>query len=211
MRHALLAVSLAALLLAQPALSADCTHDLAVRAISVLDGTTGTGFPTLPSDAADMGPDAGIPYIETLPADALARMTRNTTAAQHWVDALRLALAGQCGDPLVPDERKKAVDLVGRFDPWIAAWQGALPAEQQRRGSDKAEAVSICESTMALSQAQSRLAFEKSNPSGVVDLQELHTTGQQIQVLTQIISARKRLFQRDRGKPFAPAMCTAKK
>jgi hypothetical protein len=199
-------IILFALLVSSPALAAECTHDLARQAVTVLQ-MTGTGYPTLPNDIADTGSDAGIPYIETLPSEAVSRVSHNVLAARHWTDALRLALVGQCGEPLTTNERGKASDLVNRFEPWEQAWDAAIPLEQTRRAADKSAASHICEASEGLRQAQARLAFERANPSGVVSLQELHTEGQLVQVLTQVLIARKRLFQRDRGKAFASAMC----
>jgi hypothetical protein len=97
--------------------------------------------------------------------------------------------------------------LLAQFDPWIAAWEDGIPKERARRATDKTEAAGICEATSNLKEVTARLAYEKANPSGVVDLEVLHTDGQMIQALTQIVATRKKLFVRDRKKSFLPAMC----
>jgi hypothetical protein len=122
---------------------------------------------------------------------------------------LRGCLRGQCGDPLTDAERAKGQGLLAQFDPWIAAWETALPAERLRRATDKADAATICGLTTQLQQAQARIAKEKANPSGVVDLADLHTTGQMVQAYTAIIASRKALFLRDRKKAFNAAMCVS--
>jgi len=139
---------------ALPARAGECTHDTAVTALgvlqSVVDNGDHFGFPTLPTDTADLGANAGVPFIETLPADSLTLMEKSVLAAHHQADAVRFSLAGRCGDPLTAAETIKARDLVNRFDPWITAWEAALPAERTRRATDKSEAALICDTATNL-------------------------------------------------------------
>jgi hypothetical protein len=202
--------------------AAECTHDVAVQRMailqSVVDGGAAGGFPTMPETPVYPGTgDTWVPiddgrwptanWIETLPDDALTRMEKNVLAVRHSNDAVHMALNGQCGDPLTAPERAKAQALVGQFDPWISAWEKSLPAERTRRATDKADAATICGLMQELQAAQVRIAKEKANPGGVVDLNALHTDGQMVQAYTAIIASRKPLFARDRKKPFSPAMC----
>lgn len=198
-----LTVLAAAALLARPALPAECTHDLAAQGIAILSGVDDT----LPDTILESGPNAGLLLVETLTSDQLSKAARNAVAGRHWVDALRLAMQGQCVEPLTADERSKATVLVNRLGPWADAWDAAVPAEMQRRASDKAAAEATCETAANLQLARQSLAAEQANPSGVVDLVALHSWGQQVQILTRSVATRKALFQRDRGKPFSPAMC----
>lgn len=110
-RWTLLGFICVAVLIARNAAAAECTHDEAVESMTVLqsivDAGDHFGFPFLPTDVADLGAEAGIPYIETLPADALALAEKNNVAALHQGVGVHYALEGRCGTPLTDDERRR--------------------------------------------------------------------------------------------------------
>lgn len=202
-RLAAITTALSLALCTRTAAAAECTHDIAMRGIAVLNSVS---IPE-PSWVYPTGQYAGAPYLYTLTLPQLDATERNVTAVQHWVGALHLALAGQCGGPLNDHDRGEAARLSGQYETWITAWQEALPFERARRTSDKGEALEICTAEDGLADARNRVALEKANPSGVVDLAELHTQGQRVQFLTLALTSRKALFVRDRGKPFARRYC----
>jgi hypothetical protein len=179
--HRVLA-ALVVLLAVRSARAGECTHDSAVQSMgvlqSVIDAGDHFGFPTLPTDVADLGPEAGIPYIETVPDDTLGMMAKSVLAALHQSEYVHYALLNHCVAPLSDDERATAKHLMDQFDPWIAAWADALPKERQRRATDKAAAALICEVSQNLEATKADMAREKSNTSGVVDVVRLHDDGQ---------------------------------
>ena len=214
---------LALLLVARDGGAVECTPDYARSAIAALNLTIERrlgAFPTMPDDAVVPGTTPGswmmatggiaaARYIETMTVDELVRQDRNLVAAGHNLDGLHLSLAGQCGALLALDEQKRARELVDQFDPWVKAWSAALPAERARRASDRAAAAATCSVLPLLAEQRARMAQEKANPSGVVDLAALHTTGQIVQAYEAVIAARKALFLRDRGKVLQVSMCAA--
>jgi hypothetical protein len=65
----------------------------------------------------------------------------------------------------------------------------------------------ICETQTNLERAQESLASWKHAAPGVSAPAAIDIDSGMIQAYTQILSARKKLFLRDRKKPFDPALC----
>lgn len=212
------------LLFARGAHATECTQDRAVQALGVLqtvhDDQGGYGFPELPDGAVVPGAEPGqwldatgagmapATLIETWPRAALEHMNRDVVAVRHNLDAVSYSLEGRCGPPMSDAQQAQARQLILDFTPWLDAWTSALPSELARRAADKPSAAALCGLTAMRREAAARVAREERNPSGVVDLEELHEDGAIIQALDDYIAARKRLFVRDRGKPFTPALCS---
>lgn len=82
----------------------------------------------------------------------------------------RLALTGKdAADSLALDARARA---------WAVTETATLDAEQ--KGRDEI-VVPLCEATWELANARADIARERANPSGVVDLHELHVAGEEVQ------------------------------
>jgi hypothetical protein len=210
LRISLLALA-GSLFFATSARAGECTHDVVAQSVEVLrsvaDAGERFGFPTLPTEVADVGPNAGVPYVETLTLDSLALFDKSVLSASRHTYALQSAIEGRCGEPLSDAETSDAQGLLDRFDPWIAAWQDAVPEERARRATDRAAATAICDMTTDLQVAEANIAHEKASHPSVLDLAYLHDTGRRAQGYVQALGARRKLFLRDRKKPFTLGMC----
>lgn len=145
-------------------------------------------------------------------------------------DRSEAVTASDLSDQLV-DDRSTLVPFVKTTVEKIAAAEHAIKQERACRTSptcsesrsDRAAAVQVCAVAQAVqywseirASAKERIALERSNPSGVVDLVSMHQAGQDIQTaeheLRQIrpaLDAARSTFQRARRKIFNETMCSA--
>jgi hypothetical protein len=96
-------------------------------------------------------------------------------------------------------ELGEAQAFVGRATKWADDFDARIAAEENARATI---IVPLCEATWALENAKAAIAHEKANPSGVVDLHQLHLAGQEIQQRQAEIDALKPRYLTFRHHPF---------
>lgn len=89
---------------------------------------------------------------------------------------------------------------LAKVDAWSAAEDAVLAAETKARAD---VIVPLCDAHTNLENLQADLAREKTNPSGVVDLAELHKIGRMIQVAQGQIAELNPQYAAVRKHPYA--------
>lgn len=107
----------------------------------------------------------------------------------------------RCNEPaLAPKEVAEQRAFLARASAWADRQEARIAAEENARATI---VVPLCEAVWGVESAKADIAREKANPSGIVDLNALHSAGNAVQYWQSIVDGLKPQYLAFRHHPFA--------
>lgn len=153
----------------------------------------------------DLGTRSGLAWLETATPEELDDDVPAAQVAAKRLDDINAAM----GLPRDSDKIVKAIAEDVSKERACRASKKCLDARVAARREEQAKqlAQEVCAANDMREDTLRRFAFEKANPSGVVDLRQLHDLGQALQSETPELAAMKANFAKVTGRTWNLAMC----
>lgn len=153
----------------------------------------------------DLGTRSGLAWLETATPEELDDDVPAAQVAAKRLDEINAAMG-------LPRDSDKIVKAIAEDVSKERACRASKKCLDARVAAHREEqmAQEVCDANDMREDTLRRIAYEKANPTGVVDLRQLHDLGQDLQSETPALAAMKANFTKVTGKNWRLAMCVAR-